>query len=70
VSEEKLYDVIIYHLETKSVDAIVGEKMPLDKGFYNAEKRLVTAFGRINSNYCAMIVDTGKYKKGDVVSES
>jgi len=64
--DETLYDVIIYEIETGIVDAIPGVGMKKCSGFYNAEKRLETVLERINPQYDAEIVETGKYKKGDV----
>ena len=63
---EQLYDVIIYEIATGKIDAIVGERMQRYKGYYNAEKRLETAFMRINDRFNVEIVESGRYKKGDV----
>lgn len=64
-----LFDVVIYEIESGKIDAIAGERMKRDTGFYNAEKRLDTVLPRLNDRYNACIVPTGKYKKGDVLSE-
>ena len=64
---EELFDVVIYEMKSKRIDSIVGEKLFREKGFYNAEKRQLTALGRINDAYDAVIVPTGKYKKGDTL---
>lgn len=61
----ELFDVVIYNLHTSEIDAVVGERLRLDTGFHNAEKRLETALSRINDRYNAVIVPAGKYRKGD-----
>lgn len=65
------YDVIIYNIVTREIDAVIGKEMNLDKGFYNAERRLNTVLtgpGRLDTDrFWAIIVDAGKYKKGDVL---
>jgi hypothetical protein len=63
---DELYDVIVYEIATGIVDTIAGERMREFSGFYNANKRLETVLGRINDRYDAAIVETGKYKVGDV----
>jgi len=70
VMDEKLYDVVIYNCKTGVVDAIVGTKLPEANGTYNANKRLETVLSRINDDYNASIVDTGKYVKGDTIALS
>lgn len=60
------YDVIIYNVETRKIDSVPGVDMNLDSGFYNANKRLETVLGRINEQYDAEIVESGKYKEGDI----
>lgn len=62
----KLFDVIIYEFATGKVESIVGEKMERSTGFYNAEKRQLTALDRINDNYGVEIVETGEYKVNDI----
>lgn len=63
---DKLYDVIIYEIETGIVDTIAGHGMRKSTGFHNAEKRLNMVLGRINDSFDAVIVETGKYRKGDI----
>ena len=69
MSKEKLWDVVIYHAETKVVESIPGVAMRREIGFHNAEKRLDTVIGRINHNYHAAIVPSGVYHVGSIVSE-
>lgn len=69
MSKEKLWDVVIYHAETKVVESIPGKAMHRELGFYNAEKRLDSVLGRINHNYDAAIVPAGVYQVGSIVSE-
>ena len=40
-----------------------------EKGFHNAEKRLDTVLPRLNHLFNVTIVETGKYKKGDVLTK-
>lgn len=63
-----LYDVVIYKLDGNEITSIVGERMRLDTGHYNANKRLATALERCNEAYSAMIVPAGVYKVGDTVA--
>jgi len=64
----ELFDVVIVDMQTRIVESVVGKSMRRTQGFYNAEKRLETAFGRINlDRYTAYIVPAGKYKEGDVL---
>lgn len=62
---DQLYDVIIVHTETNTVESIAGEDMPLDSGsFHTAEKRLDTVSPRLNYHYHARIVLAGKAVEG------
>ena len=64
----ELFDVVIVDMQTRIVESIVGKNMRRTQGFHNAEKRLETAFGRINlDRYTADIVPAGQYKQGDVL---
>lgn len=65
---DDICDVLIYEVATGKVDAIVGESMRRGRGFYNAEKRLETALGRINDQFDACIVPTGVFKVGDTLT--
>ena len=65
---EPLFDVVIYEIATRKINQIAGEKMRMDEGFYNAEKRRETASERLNIGYDAAIVESGKYKKGDTLA--
>jgi hypothetical protein len=63
-----LFDVVIYDMETRRVESIVGKSLRRDGGTYNAERRLETAFGRINlDRYSADIVPAGKFEVGSVL---
>ncbi len=64
---EDLCDVVIYPYHSRVIEAIVGERMPLLDGFYNAEKRRNTALSRINDHYGVAIILTGRYTLGDVL---
>jgi len=63
----KKYDVVIYELATGKIESIPGKAMQMDKGFYNAEKRLGTVCSRLNEHYSAVIVNAGNYKKDDIL---
>ena len=63
--KEKLFDVVIYNIETLIIDTIAGKDMRLNTGFTNAEKREETVSLRLNDHYNVKIVSAGKYKKGD-----
>lgn len=58
------YDVVIYEIETKVIDAIVGENMPLSERRINAVSRLETVLPRLNEHCDAAIVPAGKYAVG------
>lgn len=64
VETDHRYDVVIYERKTCIVDTVAGENMQLNTGYYNAEKRLETALGRLNEHYSAAIVPAGRYPKG------
>ncbi len=63
--DAKLYDVLIYHIETRMVVSIVGKGLTMDTGFTNAERRLATAYDRIGDDYNACIVAANKYAVND-----
>lgn len=60
----KLFDVVIYNIETRLVESVVGKGMELEDGHYNARRRLLTVLPRLNDHYSAAIVQSGKYEKG------
>ena len=66
----QLFDVLIYHTGTRTVDTVAGTDMLLNTGHYNAERRLDTVEARLNDRYSAGIFDAGFYTKGDVIPES
>lgn len=63
------FDVLIYEVETGKVDTVAGTNLNRESGFHNAEKRLDTVLPRLNDHYNATIVETGKYKVGDVLKK-
>jgi hypothetical protein len=65
----KRFDVVIYNIESRKIVAIIGRDLPRSEGFHNAEKRLETAFQRINDDYSAAIVKSKKYNEGDTLIE-
>lgn len=65
---EKRFDVVIFNCETRIIDAVVGTNLG-ETGFYNVNKRLMTALERINDRFDAEAVPTGVYSKGDVLPE-
>lgn len=65
----RLWDVVIVEIATGKVESIVGKSMYRTKGFYNAEKRAESAISRLNDNFTARIVPTGKYPVGSVLDE-
>lgn len=67
---EQLFDVLIYHIETRKVASVVGADMRLNSGHQNAEKRLETVLGRINELYDVGIFDAGFYAKDDIIPAS
>ena len=66
---EKLYDVLIYQVNTREVDAIAGSYLRLDKGHCNAKRRADTVSLKLNGHYGVVIVEAGKFKVGDVLPE-
>ncbi len=63
------FDVVVYEIATRKVDAIVGKNMPRDTGFYNAEKRADTVSPRLNDDFNVAIVPAGKYQKGQFIKD-
>ena len=67
----ELFDVVIFDMETRKVESVVGKALRKNTGHYNAERRLESAFNRINlDRYRADIVPAGKYEVGSVLPES
>lgn len=68
-TNEPKYDVLIVHCETRIVDTVAGENMPMSEGsFHTAEKRHETVSPRLNDSYFCGIWPAGTYKKGDKVT--
>lgn len=69
---EELYDVVIYDKATRNIDAIIGSSMRSwdgrGTGRNTAELRVQTGQERINEHYDCVMVEAGKYKKGDVLA--
>jgi len=68
---EQRYDVVIYEKATRKIDAIIGKNMKSWDGTGNgrntAELRIQTGLERINDRYECVMVEAGKYQKGDVL---
>jgi hypothetical protein len=61
------HDVIVWELGTRKVHAILGTRLPLEGGTINAQRRLETAYERIDLNhFTADIVPHGMYEAGDL----
>ena len=65
----KTYDVIVYEISTMKVTSIVGSRMMLEGKYNSAETRLETMYSRMNEHFNAKIVESGKYKVGDIVEK-
>ena len=68
-NNDSTYDVVIYHIDTRRVEKIVGKNMKRHGRYNSAERRLDTALSRINDDYYARIVPSGKCKVGNVLPE-
>jgi hypothetical protein len=68
---EATFDVVIYELASRKIDAIIGKDMSLwdgtGTGRNTADLRKQTGEERINDRFAVAIVPTGKYQKGDVI---
>ena len=68
---EQLYDVVIYEIATRKIDAIIGKSMKrwngTGSGRNTAEFRQQTAEERINDRYAVEIVEADKFHKGDLL---
>lgn len=68
---DPLYDVVIYEKSTRLIDAIIGREMKswdgTGSGRNTAEMRVQTGQERINDRYDCVMVEAGKYQKGDVL---
>ena len=68
----KLYDVVIYELESGKVEAVIGSGMPsiVDgecSERRSAEMRVQTGQSRINEHYGCKMVEAGKFTEGSVL---
>ena len=62
----KLFDVVIFEMDTRKIESIVAKDMKREGLYNSAERRLDTAFNRINlDRYGAEIVEAGKFNVGD-----
>lgn len=62
----KRYDVVVINTESRIIQRIAGNSLPLNEGLFNAEKRKKTALVCIRDDkHTAEIVPTGKYEVGD-----
>ncbi len=66
---KKLFDVVIYKIETRVIDTIAGTDLPDAGSFHTVGKRIETVAPRLNDNYNVCAVPAGKYKKGDVLEK-
>lgn len=70
---EQRYDVVIYEIETRKIDTFIGKSMRswngLGSGRNTAEVRAETGCSRINEHFGCIMVEAGKYQKGDVLPE-
>lgn len=68
---KELYDVVIYEKATRKIDAVIGTKMKSwdgnGGGRNTAELRMQTGQEQINERYDCIMVEAGKYQKGDVL---
>lgn len=62
--KSKLFDVVIFEMKTRKIEAVIGTNMSEGK----AENREITGLNRINiEHYSTETVPAGKYKKGDTL---
>lgn len=67
--KEKLFDVVVYVVETRKVTNIVGKNLKRDTGHFNAERRMDTVWERLNDRHSVAIVPAGKYSVGDKITK-
>lgn len=67
MSDEKLYDVVIYEIATREIDTIAGAGLPESGSFHTVDKRLATVAPRLNGSYSCCAVEAGKYCVGDIL---
>jgi len=74
MATQSLYDVVIYEKSTGKIESIIGTNMKscdgCGSGRNTAELRVQTGQDRINDLYECVMVDAGKFKKGDVVTHA
>ncbi|MGV0949259.1 MAG: hypothetical protein ACOYB3_01210 [Azonexus sp.] len=68
MSDTPKQDVVIYEIETRIVESVVGRNLD-DKGFHTVDKRVETVAGRLNDRFDVMAVPAGKYDKGSVLPD-
>ena len=67
---DKRFDVVIFDMDTREVQSVIGKNLRRDGGTHNAERRLETAFTRINlDKFSAEIVPAGKFPEGSILPE-
>lgn len=65
-------DVVIYNIKTRVISTMAGVNM-IERARYegcysqSAEKRMETVSPRLNDDYGVRIVETGKFKPGDLL---
>lgn len=71
VINDLLYDVVIFEIASRKVDAVIGERLRRwdgsGRGYNTAELRQQTGRERVNERYDAKIVPAGKFQKGDTL---
>jgi len=65
--KEQRYDVVIFNVETRVINTIAGTNLKAEGNHNSAASRLAVVLPRLNENYDAIEVETGVYKKGDVL---
>lgn len=68
---EELFDVVIFEIATRKIDTVIGHSMRKwdgkGTGRNTAELRQQTGRERVNERYDVEIVESEKYKAGDVL---
>lgn len=68
MSDEPKQDVVIYEIESRKVEAVVGRNLGTT-GFHTVEKRIDTVSERLNDSFDVMAVPAGKYEKGSILPD-
>ena len=61
---ESAFDVVVYDNATRTISAVVGTSMSMEK----ADKRVDTMLARINEEHGVEIVPSGLYAKGSILA--